>query len=179
MLILSIITISVIFYGSANCDEQVHSQLGLPYSEPDEQVFPSTAAIITDITCHNRPDGFVFYFNILALENCWEPIYSVRLDCDASNHITSVSCPTGWASDDRDGDRLGECHLVFSTRDNPIHPGEVMGPFGIYSESNCLHLSWYPRDEDGLLLGKVRTEIFNCTISSEPSTWGKIKALYR
>ncbi len=179
-LVLGTIGVLVLVSGYADANDPNHLNLGIPYSEPDEQVFPTVAACITEISCSNASGGFVFFFKVLAFEECWKPIYSIHLDINGPNGVTAASCPAGWIAYDESGGHLMEQRsLIFSTETSPINPGESVGPFGICCEINHLTISWYPRDADGELLGKVTTENFSCATYSEPSTWGKVKALYR
>lgn len=182
---LSILTIflasllPVLIAATANSNPPDQIQLATPYTQPDEQVFPAVAAQIVDVSCFASFSGFLFSFSIGAFESCWAPIYSIHICYTTPSRVTAISCPAGWRIDDSPGNLIEDKSINFLTQNNPINPGQVGGPFVLYSESNHLRISWYPTDSNGNLLGKVSMETLTCATPTDATTWGQVKALYR
>lgn len=164
---------------TANSNPSDQIQLATPYTQPDEQVFPAVAAQMVDVGCFGSFNGFLFSFSIGAFESCWAPIYSIHICYSTGNRVTAISCPAGWRIDDSPGNLIEDKSIIFLTQNNPINPGQVGGPFVLYSETNHLRISWYPTDANGNLLGKVSMETLTCATPTDATTWGQVKALYR
>ena len=159
--------------------ESILSNTIVPYEPGSPQTIPGTAARLTNAKCFRTYDGAVYTFDVEVFGACWKPIYSIRFFPLEGITFQPVAWPQGWNLVEAPAHVLASEPIALATQSAPIEPGMKLGGFAMSSHSAPLVFSWYPADDRGNLVGKISKESLECPLSTEPGTWGSIKAMYR
>jgi hypothetical protein len=151
----------------------------VPFDEGDYEDLPAVTARICNLAATNLPGGCIFAFSIEVSEDCWKPIYSISMKEISGAIVEPISCPVGWTAQTGPSGIGLSGSMVFTTRDDPILPGSVLGSFSLASYSGSATLRWFPADVEGILVGRVSKLNLACPTATEDRTWGSIKALFR
>jgi hypothetical protein len=152
----------------------------MPYDEGDFDRIPSAAATIHLLDCKQTYKGALFAFKVDVFESAWRPVYAIEIVGLNNTSIEAVDCPPGWAAKEypQTFDVSGGS-LSFYTESDPIMPGSGLSGFTVLSSTNRAAVRWYATEKSGILLGKVTRTVFTCATSTQPATWGSVKAIYR
>jgi len=151
----------------------------VPYDEGDKEDIPSAAARLCNLRCSQVGGGCAFTFDIEVFETCWTPVYAVEICGLSDAFVEPLTWPEGWKTGLVPSGFPQEGSMVFYTVDDPILPGSVRQGFGLMSHSGSATIRWFPADEDGILMGKTSRVDLSCTVGTDPTSWGSIKAIYR
>lgn len=123
-------------------------------------------------------DHVMYVFSAQAGDDMVNDIHICVYDVDGNAlEVVAVSVPGSWYGHVDPG---SNCPYYY-TLDNPIYPGETLGPFDfIVPPGNCNIIIEWQFTLDGVPVTDWQTVTWTCWYTdTDNETWGAIKTLYR